>query len=157
MCDVYLKNQWHRSHNVREVDRNLNVSTSLTPFLTTCWVFTLCVVRNRSASFSTGLNNGDLWTHSHCKEGLSETDRRGLIPVMRSDHPKSWHGFVPQDTFGVCQGHPHPPIPPSWVVSTVHHWVTTRPDVPGRKDQKPNHKTWRSSIKYRRIISKGKT
>jgi hypothetical protein len=36
-------------------------------------------------------NNWYLCTHSHDKKGLSETSRPGLITVMRSDHPKSYH------------------------------------------------------------------
>jgi hypothetical protein len=55
MCDVKVLHQRHWSHRIREVANQLDVPTILTrtSSLATCCVFTLCVVRKRSASWST--------------------------------------------------------------------------------------------------------
>ena len=102
--------------------------------LVTCWVFTLCVVWNKSASCSTaqswtffdsgvgstGVNmitkniTSELSTttspewHLHenryvstdtCdKQGLPETTRPDLIPVMRSNHSEKTQSLIPQDS-----------------------------------------------------------
>ncbi len=41
--------------------------------------------------------NWDMCTDTNWKEGLPETRRPGLIPVIRSDYPQKIHWFVPQD------------------------------------------------------------
>ena len=39
-------------------------------------------------------------TDTSDKEGLSETNRPGLIPVMRSNHPEKTQRLIPQDHSG---------------------------------------------------------
>ncbi len=66
-------------------------------FLSTCWIFTLCVVWNKSTSFVKHIKRRlfattnrewkfqedcDICTDTSGKEGLPETIRPGLIPVM---------------------------------------------------------------------------
>ena len=105
MGDAEVQHQRHRARRVREVTREHDVPTSLTPapnhllrfYFVGCAKEVSNLINRPVVSLFGSRVNGTGCHMARGEESLLEDNRPGLISEMRSDLTQSTHGLIPED------------------------------------------------------------